>query len=187
VLDACAAPGGKTAHLAASVRGIELTALEVNPARMPRLEANLARLGVACDTRCADATRPATWWDGRSFDRILIDAPCSGTGVIRRHPDIRWLRRSRDVIAAIALQARLLDALWPLLAPGGRLVYATCSVLSDENVQQVAAFLARTPDAVALDAVPHAFGIASGAGRQNLPGQGDMDGFFYAAMGRAAS
>ncbi len=185
VLDACAAPGGKTAHLAARTPGIDLLALESNAARIPRLRANLARLGVSCNVLCADATAPKDWWDGRLFDRILIDAPCSGTGVIRRHPDIRWLRRPQDVIAAIALQARLLDALWPLLAPGGRLVYATCSVLSDENAHQLAAFLARTPDAVARDAVPAAFGIASGVGRQNLPGQDGMDGFFYAVVERA--
>ncbi len=185
VLDACAAPGGKTAHIAARTPGIELMALEANPARIPRLNTNLARMGVACDVVCADATQPETWWDGRPFDRILVDAPCSGTGVIRRHPDIRWLRRPQDVIAAIGLQARLLNALWPLLAPGGRLVYATCSVLSDENAHQLAAFLARTPDARARDAVPHAFGIASGIGRQNLPGRDGMDGFFYAVVERA--
>ena len=187
VLDACAAPGGKTAHIAARTQGIELLALEVNPARIPRLNANLARMGVVCDVRCADAAAPETWWDGRHFDRILIDAPCSGTGVMRRHPDIRWLRRPQDVIAAIELQSRLLDALWPLLAPGGRLVYATCSVLSDENAHQLAAFLWRTPNACARDAVPHAFGIESGAGRQNLPGREGMDGFFYAVLEHAGA
>jgi len=187
VLDACAAPGGKTAHIAALSPGIELLALEANPARIPRLNANLSRMGVDCEVLCADATAPDTWWDGRPFDRILIDAPCSGTGVIRRHPDIRWLRRPQDVIAAIALQGRLLDALWPLLAPGGRLVYATCSVLSDENAHQLAAFLARTPDASARDVVPHAFGIESGVGRQNLPGRDGMDGFFYAVVERAGA
>ncbi|MEO6065569.1 MAG: 16S rRNA (cytosine(967)-C(5))-methyltransferase RsmB [Lysobacterales bacterium] len=187
VLDACAAPGGKTAHIAARAPDIELLALEANSARIPRLNANLARMGVVCNVLCADATAPETWWDGRPFDRILIDAPCSGTGVIRRHPDIRWLRRPQDVIAAIELQARLLDALWPLLAPGGRLVYATCSVLNDENAHQLAAFLARTPQAIARDAVPHVFGIASGVGRQNLPGQAGMDGFFYAVVERAGA
>ena len=187
VLDACAAPGGKTAHIAARTPGVDLVALEANPVRMPRLNANLKRMGVVCEVLCADATAPDTWWDGRLFDRILIDAPCSGTGVIRRHPDIRWLRRPQDVIAAIELQSRLLDALWPLLAPGGRLVYATCSVLSDENAHQLAAFLARTPDATARDAVPHTFGIASGVGRQNLPGQDRMDGFFYAVVERAGA
>lgn len=186
VLDACAAPGGKSAHvLERGVPGIELVALDPRPERAERLAANFARLGLRdVALRVGDATEPAAWWDGRTFDRILVDAPCSGTGVIRRHPDIRLLRRAGDVAAHAALQARLLDALWPLLAGGGRLVYATCSVLKDENARQVDAFLARTPGARALDAVPGWFGHASGAGRQNLPGEGGMDGFYYAVLER---
>jgi 16S rRNA (cytosine967-C5)-methyltransferase len=133
--------------------------------------------------RVADAAATADWWDGESFDAILLDAPCSATGIIRRQPDIKWHRRAADIAALVQTQARLLDALWPLLRPGGRLVYATCSVLRDENERQVEAFLARTPDAgvIALD---ERFGRASGAGRQRLPGEDGMDGFFYAALAR---
>ncbi|HVF34011.1 MAG TPA: 16S rRNA (cytosine(967)-C(5))-methyltransferase RsmB [Candidatus Saccharimonadia bacterium] len=186
VLDACAAPGGKSAHvLERAPPGLTLVALDPRPERAERLAANFARLRLSgYELRIGDATEPAAWWDGRPFDRILVDAPCSGTGVIRRHPDIRLLRRSGDIAAHAALQARLLDALWPLLAGGGRLVYATCSVLADENARQIAAFLARTPAARALDAVPAWFGRESGAGRQNLPGEGGMDGFYYAVLER---
>lgn len=187
VLDACAAPGGKTAHLLEREPALaQVVALDHRADRVKRLDETLRRLGLAATTRVGDATAPQAWWDGCAFDRILIDAPCSGTGVIRRHPDIRVLRRDSDIAQHCALQQRLLDALWPLLGAGGRLVYATCSVLPDENADQIAAFLARTPDAVALDAVPHAFGRASGAGRQNLPGEGDMDGFFYAVVEKRA-
>ena len=186
VLDACAAPGGKSAHvLERAPPGLELVALDPRPERAERLAANFRRLRLTgFDLRVGDATMPAAWWDGRAFDRILVDAPCSGTGVIRRHPDIRLLRRAGDIATHAALQARLLDALWPLLAGGGRLVYATCSVLAEENSRQVESFLARTPTARALPAIPAWFGRASGAGRQNLPGEGGMDGFYYAVLGR---
>lgn len=185
VLDACAAPGGKSAHLLEREPALVLTALDPRPERVARLAANFERLKLAGATLVTgDATDAASWWDGTRYDRILIDAPCSGTGVIRRHPDIRLLRRPGDIAAHAALQARLLDAAWPLLADGGRLVYATCSVLADENAHQVDAFLARTATARALDAVPHWFGRASGAGRQNLPGEGGMDGFYYAVLER---
>ena len=184
VLDACAAPGGKAAHLAEREASIELLAVDESAPRASRIGANLARLGLSATVRVADATRPADWWDGRPFDRILLDAPCSGSGVIRRHPDIRRLRRASDLPALCALQDRLLDALWPLLARGGRLVYATCSVLADENARRIAGFLARTPDASALDAVPGWFGRASGAGRQHLPGDDGLDGFYYAVLAR---
>lgn len=187
VLDACAAPGGKAAHLLEREPGLRVTALEPYSNRVARLRETLARLGLEADVREGDATRPETWWDGTPYDRILIDAPCSGTGVIRRHPDIRLLRRGGDLAAQCALQARLLDAAWRMLARGGRLVYATCSVLPDENAQQIAAFLARTPDARALDAVPAAFGRAAGAGRQNLPGEQGMDGFYYAVLEKGAA
>ena len=178
VLDACAAPGGKTAHLRERTPGLaQLLALDVDAARLQRVRENLARLQLTADTRQADAAQPQTWWDGTPFERILLDAPCSGTGVIRRQPDIKLHRRAADVGGLAALQARLLDAAWPMLAAGGRLVYATCSVLKDENERQIDAFLARTPDAVAA-ALPQSFGHASGAGRQRLPGDDGGDGFF---------
>ena len=186
VLDACAAPGGKSAHLLERDPSLRLTALDVDPRRLRRVADTHARLGVGGDAmlRAADAATPAAWWDGAAFDAIVLDAPCSATGVVRRQPDVLLHRRPSDVATLVALQARLLDALWPLLAPGGRLLYATCSVLKAENADQVAAFLARTPDArpVALDA---SFGREAGAGRQRLPGEQDMDGFFYAAFERA--
>jgi 16S rRNA (cytosine967-C5)-methyltransferase len=182
VLDACAAPGGKTAHLRERTPGLaQLLALDVDAARLQRVRENLARLRLAADTRQADAAQPASWWDGRPFDRILLDAPCSGTGVIRRQPDIKLHRRAADVAGLAALQARLLDAAWPMLAAGGRLVYATCSVLKDENERQIDAFLARTPEAVPAP-LAEAFGRVSGAGRQRLPGDDDGDGFFHAAL-----
>jgi 16S rRNA (cytosine967-C5)-methyltransferase len=185
VLDACAAPGGKAAALLEAVDAIELVALDRDPARLQRVAETLARLGLAADLRAADAAQPSAWWDGRPFDRILLDAPCSATGVIRRQPDIRWHRRGSDIAGLAVEQARLLDALWPLLAPGGRLVYATCSVLPDENARQIDAFLARHPEAIPLD-LGAACGRPAGRGRQRLPGEDDMDGFFYAALGKPA-
>lgn len=181
ILDACAAPGGKAAHLLERCPGIELVAVDRDAARLDRVAENLARLRLAAVLLHGDAARPAEWWDGTRFDRILIDAPCSATGVIRRHPDIKLLRRRKDVPALAGLQARILDALWPLLAPGGRLVYATCSVLAAENAEQFAAFVRRHPDAAPL---PLAFewGRPAGFGRQILPGEAGMDGFFYAAV-----
>jgi 16S rRNA (cytosine967-C5)-methyltransferase len=184
VLDACAAPGGKAAHLLEHEPTLALVALDESAPRAARIGETLARLGLAAEVRAADATQPPAWWDGRPFDRILIDAPCSGSGVLRRHPDIRRLRRAADVPALCAVQDRLLDALWPLLAPGGRLVYATCSVLADENARRIAAFLERTPAATALDVVPAWFGPRSGAGRQHFPGDDGLDGFFYAVLAR---
>ena len=188
VLDACAAPGGKTCHIAEREPGLAaLVALDIDPARVARIDAALARVGRVATTRAADATRVETWWDDVPFDRILIDAPCTGTGVIRRHPDIRLLRRPGDVPALAARQDALLDALWRLLAPGGRLVYATCSVLAAENADRVQAFLARTPDAVALDVVPEDFGRRVAVGRQRFPGDRGGDGFYAAVLGRHAS
>jgi 16S rRNA (cytosine967-C5)-methyltransferase len=183
VLDACAAPGGKTAHLLERCAPSELLALDQDPVRLERVRATLARLGLEARLRQADAAAPETWWDGVAFDRILLDAPCSGSGVIRRQPDIKLHRRGSDVAALCAQQARLLDALWPMLAAGGRLVYATCSVLKDENERQIDAFLARTPDARSAP-LSATFGRVSGAGRQRLPGDDGGDGFFYAALER---
>ena len=189
VLDACAAPGGKAAQIAGLLQGRgELLALDRDARRLARLEETLARLGLASaavQVRAADAGTPAAWWDGRPFDAILLDAPCSATGIIRRQPDVKWHRRADDIPALAAQQARLLDALWPLLAPGGRLLYATCSVLRAENAAQVGAFLARTPGARAEDP-GQAFGHADGPGRQRLPGEQGMDGFFYALLRKPA-
>lgn len=186
VLDACAAPGGKAAHLLERDPGLRLLALDVDARRLARIGEGFARLGVgaAATLQAADAAAPDAWWDGRPFDVVLLDAPCTATGVIRRQPDILLHRRASDVDALVALQARLLDASWRVLAPGGTLLYATCSILRAENAAQVEAFLARTPDARAepLDA---RFGREDGAGRQRLPGEGGMDGFFYARIGKA--
>jgi len=184
VLDACAAPGGKTAQLAEALVEGELLALDIESRRLQQVLQHLDRLGLASPnvrTAVADAADTDAWWDGRPFDAILLDAPCSATGIIRRQPDIKWHRRADDIPALAAQQARLLDALWPLLGPGGRLLYATCSVLRDENERVVDAFLGRTPDArpQPLDA---RFGRSSGAGRQRLPGEDGMDGFFYALL-----
>jgi len=172
VLDACAAPGGKTGHILEAQRGRgEVWAVDRDAERIGRVRENLDRLGLAAKLVTADATAPGDWWDGRPFDRILIDAPCSATGVIRRHPDIKVLRRPPDIERAVLLQARLLRALWPLLAPGGRLVYATCSVLRQENDAQIEAFRAEEP------AIEPAEGVAS---LQLKPGEAAGDGFYYA-------
>lgn len=185
VLDACAAPGGKTAALAERVAGLDVLALEVDAQRSERLRQTLARCRVDARVVVADATRPADWWDGQPFERILIDAPCTGTGVIRRHPDIKLLRRPGDVAQLVAQQQRLLDALWPLLARGGRLTYATCSVLSAENQAQIEAFCQRTPDARVLPLALPGF-RDTGAGSQLASGRQDCDGFFYASLERSA-
>lgn len=185
VLDAGAAPGGKTAHLLELQPQIELVALDRDARRLQRVGETLARLGLKATVQAGDATSPDGWWSGRAFDRILLDAPCSGTGIVRRQPDIKWHRRSNDIPTLVSLQSRLLDGLWPLLHPGGRLLYATCSILKDENERQIDAFLARTPDARAVP-LPDRHGRASGAGRQRLPGEDGGDGFFYAALEKTA-
>jgi 16S rRNA (cytosine967-C5)-methyltransferase len=187
VLDACAAPGGKSAHLLERAPSLRLTALDVDPARLALVRSTFVRLDLGRDARlqAADAADLARWWDGAPFDAILLDAPCSATGIVRRQPDVLLHRREADLAALLATQARLLDALWSTLAPGGVLLYATCSILREENARQVEAFLARTPDARAepLDA---RFGRADGPGRQRLTGEGGMDGFFYARLRRQA-
>jgi len=182
LLDACAAPGGKLCHaLEREPKLARALALDADPSRLARVAENLARLGLVATLTAGDAGAPAAWWDRRPFERILLDAPCTATGIVRRHPDIKLLRRPKDVEAAAATQARLLDALWPLLASGGRLVYATCSVLEREGARQVARFVERTADALAVPlAVP--WGRVSGFGRQILPGDAAMDGFFYAVL-----
>lgn len=183
VLDACAAPGGKAAHLLEREPTLRLTALEVDPRRLRRTADTLQRVGVdaAVVLRAVDATQLAAWWDGTPFDAVLIDAPCSATGIVRRQPDILLHRKPADIDALVSTQAWLLDALWPVLAPGGALVYATCSILARENAAQVEAFLARTADAIA-EPLPDAFGHPAGPGRQRLPGEDGMDGFFYARL-----
>jgi 16S rRNA (cytosine967-C5)-methyltransferase len=184
VLDACAAPGGKAAH-ALERADVDLLALDSDAARLARVRENLDRLGLAARVVAGDAAAPAAWWDGGSFERILLDAPCSATGVVRRQPDIKLHRRGADVAPLAAQQQRLLQALWPLLAPGGRLVYATCSLLREENEAVLAGFLSACDDARALP-LPERFGHAAGAGRQTLPGEGGMDGFYYAVVEKRA-
>jgi len=181
VLDACAAPGGKSVHIL-ELANARLVALDADAQRLPRLNENLARLGLAAEVRVGDAAEPAAWWDGKPFDRILLDAPCSATGIIRRQPDIRLHRRAGDIPALATTQTGLLTALWPLLARGGRLVYATCSLLVDENTRQIARFLAATPDAHGLDLAPTGWRRCAAGGAQNLPGEHGMDGFYYAVL-----
>lgn len=186
VLDACSAPGGKTCHiLEAQPSLLELVALDNAAPRLARVRENLVRLGLEARLLEGDAGAPEGWWDGRAFDRILLDAPCSGTGVIRRHPDIKWLRRATDIAAAAQTQRRLLQALWPLLKPGGVLLYAVCSVLPEEGEQQVRGFIAEQPDVhaepLALPGV--AAPEASGCGIRLATGShGGMDGFYYARL-----
>ncbi len=181
VLDACAAPGGKTAAVLEATESLEMLALDVDGERLARVDETLERLGLEAQTCTADAADTGTWWDGRPFDRILLDAPCTGTGVIRRHPDIKHLRQPGDVERLAARQAALLEALWPLLAPGGRLVYATCSVLRAENDHGIRGFLERQPGAVAVP-VEADWGRCLPAGRQILTGEAGMDGFYYACL-----
>ena len=186
VLDACAAPGGKSAHLLERQPGLRLTALDVDARRLRRVEQTLQRVGATATLKAADASDPSGWWDGVPFDAVLLDAPCSATGIVRRQPDVLLHRRPEDLAALTALQARLLDAAWSVLAPGGTLVYATCSLLAAENAEQIEAFLARH-DAAQLDDPGEAFGHPSGGGRQRLTGEDGMDGFFYARLRKAAA
>lgn len=182
VLDACAAPGGKTAHLLEVQPALqELVAIDSDAGRAARIDDNLRRLGLRARVVVADAAQPDAWWDGRAFDRILLDAPCSATGVIRRHPDIKYLRRRDDIDAVAGQQRRLLESLWPLLGSGGMLLYATCSVLAEENVTPIEQFL-RSRDDVVERRIEAAWGHQCAAGRQILPGEDDMDGFYYACL-----
>ncbi|MDH5631382.1 MAG: 16S rRNA (cytosine(967)-C(5))-methyltransferase RsmB [Gammaproteobacteria bacterium] len=184
VLDACAAPGGKLAHIGErETRLSALVAVEKEPRRIPLIESTLTRTGVVATVIEADAAAPASWWDGTPFDRILVDAPCSATGVIRRNPDIRFHRQARDIVELAAVQTQILDALWPCLAKGGKLLYATCSILPQENDEQIRAFLERHADAtpVKLEAAPTTI-INTPFGKQWLPGMEEMDGFYYACI-----
>ncbi len=176
ILDCCAAPGGKTAHILERQPIAEVVAIDADEQRLSRVYDNLKRLKLEAQVVCGDAREPAKWWKGGQFDRILLDAPCSATGVIRRHPDIKWLRRAEDIAALAALQSEILDAMWQQLKTGGTLVYATCSVTQQENAEQMKAFLARTPDAELR------LGETDKPGRQIMPGELDMDGFYYAVL-----
>ncbi|WP_286164305.1 16S rRNA (cytosine(967)-C(5))-methyltransferase RsmB [Azoarcus sp. DN11] len=175
VLDACAAPGGKSAHILETAP-VALWSLELDAVRSRRIMDNFARLGLAAEVRTVDCRHVARWWDGRPFERILADVPCSASGVARRHPDIKWLRRADDIARFAAQQAEILDALWPTLAPGGKLLYVTCSVFDEENTQQIERFCARHADAqrLPLDGMP---------ARQLLPAT-DHDGFYYALLAK---
>lgn len=185
-LDACAAPGGKTGHLLELCPALDLTAVDLDPARLARVGENLDRLGLSASLIAADAAIPGQWWDGRHFDAILLDAPCTASGVIRRHPDIKLLRREADIGRLSGLQSRLLDQLWPTLKAGGRLVYCTCSVFRQEGPAQVRGFLARTPDARLDDKQTAAgWGKDAAPGRQILPGETGMDGFYYACLSKS--
>jgi 16S rRNA (cytosine967-C5)-methyltransferase len=181
ILDACAAPGGKTAHILEQGESSEVWALEKDAARIQSLTQTLSRLGLEARIVEADAGDVEAWWDGQPFDRILLDAPCSATGVIRRHPDIRIHRRPADIDRLREEQQRLLRALWPLLRPGGMLLYATCSILPEENVEQVTMFFDDRVNAREF-ALPLEYGLKQSYGRQILPGEQGMDGFFYAGI-----
>jgi 16S rRNA (cytosine967-C5)-methyltransferase len=178
VLDACAAPGGKSAHILETA-AVALTALELDEARARRVRDNLARLGLAAEVRVADARRVDDWWDGRPFERILADVPCSASGVARRHPDIKWLRRPDDVAQFARTQAEIIDALWRVLAPGGKMLYCTCSVFRAENADQIKEFSRRHPDARRLPT-----GCADHE-IQLMPGH-EHDGFYYALLQKLA-
>ena len=181
VLDACAAPGGKTCHILESTESLDMTALDLEPVRLERVAENLKRLQLKAKLVQGDASQPSQWWDDKPYDRILLDAPCSATGVIRRHPDIKCLRRPEDIVQLAELQGRILDTMWSLLKPGGTLVYATCSILPEENSKQMKSFLARTDNAV-QDTPIAGCGLDTGFGMQLLPKTGEHDGFFYCRL-----
>ncbi|MCG7923204.1 MAG: 16S rRNA (cytosine(967)-C(5))-methyltransferase RsmB [Candidatus Thiodiazotropha lotti] len=181
VLDACAAPGGKSCHILERQPTVRLTAVDLSAERLQRVEENLTRLDQQAEVVVGDAAHPQGDWAERQYDRILLDVPCSATGVIRRHPDIKQLRRASDIPALVKLQGEILSAVWPLLKVGGRMLYVTCSILADENHRQLSRFLAEQPDAQVLP-LEVEWGEASDLGRQILPGVDGMDGFFYAAL-----
>ncbi|MEX5341185.1 16S rRNA (cytosine(967)-C(5))-methyltransferase RsmB [Pseudomonas sp. I2] len=187
VLDACCAPGGKTCHLLEAEAGLgEVVAIDLEEKRLARVRENLERLGLDARLIACDARDTASWWDSKPFQRILLDAPCSATGVIRRHPDIKLTRQADDIPALAALQGELLDALWPTLEVGGMLLYATCSSLPTENTDVIDAFLARTPGARELDLATEA-GLRQPHGRQLLAQEGGHDGFYYAKLIKIAA
>jgi len=181
VLDLCAAPGGKTCHVLETAANIEMTAVELEPLRMQRVQQNLDRLGLHAELIVGDATDTQSWWDGRTFDRILVDAPCSASGVIRRHPDIKSLRHVDDLDSLTKIQQQILLQALSMLKPGGTLLYVTCSVLKRENEQQVAQLMSVREEAVEID-IDETWGIPCAHGRQLLPGDMDGDGFYYARL-----
>ncbi|MCK4707537.1 MAG: 16S rRNA (cytosine(967)-C(5))-methyltransferase RsmB, partial [Gammaproteobacteria bacterium] len=178
VLDACAAPGGKTLHILQSAENLQVIALDKDEERLHRVTENLQRAGMDAQLICADAAQAESWYDGKQFDRILLDAPCSASGIIRRHPDIRLLRQADDVAGLVEQQKRLLSTLWPLLKPGGRLLYSTCSIFKDENENQLKHFMSVTGDCVELPLKTVQWGLERPVGRQILPGFSNMDGFY---------
>ena len=182
ILDACAAPGGKTAHLL-ELADCEVTALDIDARRCERIAQNLQRLGLQAHIVVGDASRPKDWWDGRLYDGILLDAPCTASGIVRRHPDVRWLRRPTDIAQLASIQAKLLDTLWPLLKPGGRMVYCTCSVFRAEGEQQVQTFVAHHTDALLMPSPGHLL-PQSGASDAVFPDNllREHDGFYYALL-----
>jgi 16S rRNA (cytosine967-C5)-methyltransferase len=184
VLDACAAPGGKTAHLLELLEpGSQVIALDIDVKRCQRIDQNLQRLGLKADIVVADAAQPKTWWDGQQFDAILLDAPCSASGIVRRHPDVRWLRRASDISQLAAVQKNLLKMLWPLLKPGGRMLYVTCSVFRQEGELQVKTFVEHNTDCTLHPCLGHLRpqnSLTPAALVDNLAG--DHDGFYYALL-----
>lgn len=187
VLDACAAPGGKTAHLL-EMADAQVTALDIDPVRCQKIEQTLQRVGQRAHVLAADAGSPSAWWDGQLFDAILLDAPCSASGIVRRHPDVRWLRRETDIAQLALIQARLLKTLWPLLKPGGRLLYCTCSVFKAEGVDQIQLFLKHNTQATLLASPGHLL-PQNGAAHDGVPDNRtyDHDGFYYALLEKNAA
>lgn len=181
VLDACAAPGGKTSHLLEHLSGSQITAIDARENRLSKLKANLARLSMSCRILNEDATTPSSWWDGQLYDRILIDSPCSATGVIRRHPDIRFHRTLADLASITVLQRELLRNLWPLLKVGGKLLYVTCSVMNCENDYSVETLL-KTNNNIDVETIQMDCGIPRKYGVQILPGESNMDGFYFCLL-----
>ncbi len=182
VLDACAAPGGKTSHIAELATQLDIVAIEKEPKRIERLKENMTRLGHQVKLICADAIEPNTWFDGQQFDRILVDAPCSASGIIRRHPDIKILRREADVAELVAIQGAMLNALWPLLKSGGELLYCTCSIFKQENELQIDAFVTQQSDCVEIDIPCFDWAEKRPRGLQVLPSTHGKDGFYYAKL-----
>lgn len=187
VLDACAAPGGKTLHLLQAYPGIELDALDISATRLERVEQNLTRGQHTARLLCGDATAVANWHDGVAYAAILADVPCSASGVMRRHPDIKVLRRESDIMPLVELQQQIMRRLWGLLKPGGRMLYCTCSIFRDENERQIAHFLQMNTDASTVELPSVSWGEARSHGRQILPQSSEMDGFYYALLAKTVA